>query len=58
MADKLSVPELPADLSEVRIDDIVKDTLGSSEQKLVVLDETKLATAVFLLQGQSLLESV
>lgn len=46
MADKLSMPELPADLNEVKIDDIVKDTLGSSEQQLVVLEETKLANAV------------
>ena len=46
VADKLSIPELPSDLNEVNIDDIVKDTLGNSEQQLVVLEEAKLANAV------------
>ena len=39
-------PIPPEDLDEINIDDIVKDTLGSSEKKLMILDESRLSIAV------------
>ncbi len=39
-------PVYPADLDNVDVEDIVKDTLDSSEKKMMVLDDSRLSIAV------------